>query len=407
MASSVAAIFFSAFLHSGYSVPSIYSDIASFWGRGWVSAGQVPYSSPGAFLEYPPISGLFLYTARVLGGAFAGAAGGLYAGYYDSFSALSLVAAAVLGWSTWRLAKGLGVQLNPVYFVLPSMIVYGVYNFDLFDAMFVVLCLQFFVEKRPGRSAVFLGLAVATKGVAIVLLPLFLLELAGVRARAKYLAVTLGVVGATLVPIAVFNFGFFGQFVAFFSNWGLEDAWYVWIFGSPFSHAAKYFGYAVLGLLLLRVYTLKMPLVPRSFLALTAYLLGTYIYAPQFNVTLVPLLAVMAVTTPALYFFDIFNAMIILTWFTVPATATGGPTYPWTIPQAMALLRSGCLALLGLSVAGGTGHSLLNWLSAKLRGGGPARMDARSHPVSRGDGPTKAAPRGRRVPAPLGPTAPP
>ena len=362
---SVAAILFSAYLHSASSYYVIYSDIASFWGRSWVYVGQVPYSSSAAFLEYPPMSGLILYTARVLGGEFAGVAGSLYAGYYDSFSALSMAAAAVMGWSTWRLARALGVQLNVAYFVLPSMLVYGVYNFDLFDALFVVLCLQFFVEKRTGWSAVFLGLAIATKGIALVLLPLFLLELAGGRAKVKYLAVSLGVVGATLAPIAVFNFGFFGQFVAFFSNWGLEDAWYVWIFGSPFSHAAKYFGYAVMGLLLLRVYTLKMPLIPRSFLALTAYLLGTYIYAPQFNVELVPLLAVMAVSTPMLYSFDIFNAMIIFTWFTVPATATGGPTYPWTLPQAMALLRSGCLALLGISVAGRSGHSLLDWLTGR------------------------------------------
>ncbi|MDG6908756.1 MAG: hypothetical protein JRM89_02515 [Nitrososphaerota archaeon] len=371
VASSVAAILLSTFLHSSFAIPSLYSDIASFWGRGWVAAGRVPYSSPGTFLEYPPMSGLFLYAARVLGGEFAGAAGGLYAGYYDSFSALSLVAAAVMGWSTWRLAKALGVQLNPVYFFLPSMIIYGVYNFDLFDALFVVLCLQFFVEKRPGWSALFLGLAIATKGIAVVLLPVLLLELAGGRAKGKYLAVSLAVAGATLVPIAIFNFGFFGQFVSFFANWGLEDAWYIWIFGNPFSHAAKFFGYAVMGLLLLRVYTLKMPLVPRSFLALTAYLLGTYIYAPQFNVTLIPLLAVMVVSTPALYFFDVFNALIIITWFTVPATPTGGPTYAWTLPQAMALLRSGCLALLGLSVAGGTGHSLVKWLASALGRGGP------------------------------------
>ena len=369
--SSVAAIFFSAFLHSGSSVPMIYSDIASFWGRSWVAAGQVPYSSAATFFEYPPMSGAFLYAARVLGGLLAGYAGGLYSGYYDSFSALSLAAAAVTGWSTWRLARALGSKLNPLYFFLPSMLVYGVYNFDLFDAMFVVLALQFFLEKRAWRSAVFLGLAIATKGIAIVLLPLFLMELAGGRAKAEYLVASLATVGVTLLPIAVYNFGFFGQFISFFAHWGLEDAWYIWIFGNPFSHAAKDFGYAVLGLLLVRVYTMKMPLVPRSFLALTAYLLGTYIYAPQFNVTLIPLLAVMAVTTPALYFFEVFNAMIIFTWFTVPATATGGPTYPWTLPQTMALLRSASLALVGLSVAGRSGHSLVKWLGGLAGQGDP------------------------------------
>jgi hypothetical protein len=366
LGSALGAILLSAFLHSDFTSPSLYSDIASFWGRAWVSAGQVPYSSSATFLEYPPISGLFLFAARVLGGVFAAPAGGLYNGYYDSFSVLSLGAAAVMAWSTWRLAKALGVQLNPVYFLLPSMVIYGVYNFDLFDALFVVLCLQFFVEKRPSVSAVFLGLAIATKGIAVVLLPLFLLELVGIRPRARYIAVSLATAAACFVPIAVVNFGFFHQFISYFATWGLEDAWYIWIFGGPFAPGAKEFGYIVLALLLLRVYTLRMPLVPRAFLALTAYLLGTYIYAPQFNVTLIPLIAVLGVGTPVLYFFEVFNALIILTWFTVPATANGGPTYPWTLPQAMALLRSACLALLGVSVASGSGHSPVRWLAVRM-----------------------------------------
>lgn len=386
--SALAGIVLSAFIHSNFVNPSVYSDIGSFWGRSWVSGGQIPYSSSSAFFEYPPISGVILYAARVLGGVFAGVAGGLYPGYYDSFSALSLIAAVIMGWSTWRLAKALGVQLNPLYFFLPSMIIYGVYNFDLFDALFVVLCVQFYVEKKPGWSALFLGLAVATKGIAIVLLPVFLLELSGGRERFRYFVVSVVTAGVFFVPIVFVNFGFIHQFISFFAGWGLEDAWYIWIFGNPFASGAKLFGYSVMALLLLRVYTMKMPLVPKLFLALSAYLLGTYIYAPQFNVTLVPLLAVMAVSTPVLYFFDIFNALIILTWFTVPATPTSGPTYPWTLPQAMALLRSACLALLGLSIAAGSGHSLLGWFRARISSqssldgfgvGTPARSGAPDH----------------------------
>jgi hypothetical protein len=103
-----------------------------------------------------------------------------------------------------------------------------------------------------------------------------------------------------------------------------------------------------------------MPLVPRSFIALSAYLLGTYIYAPQFNVMLIPLMAVLAVTSPFVYLLDVFNALIILTWFTVPDS-----THPWTLPQAMALLRSASLALLSLSIASSSGHSLISWIRVR------------------------------------------
>jgi len=358
--SAVAGIVLSSFIHSNWSVPNIYSDITSFWGRSWVSGGQVPYSSSGAFLEYPPVSGAILYASRVLGGALSGVAGGDYTGYYLAFCAFSLLAIVAIAWSTWRLASDLGVRVNPLYFLLPTMIIYGIYNFDLFNALFIILCLQLFVEKKKGLSAVTLGVALATKFVAVVLLPIFLLELVGTKERVRYLVLSLAVAAAFFIPIAIFNFGYFSQFYSFYSGWGLEDAWYVWIFGDPFSSLAKTFGLIVMGVLLLRVYTLKMPLVPRSFIALSAYLLGTYIYAPQFNVMLIPLMAVLAVTSPFVYLLDVFNALIILTWFTVPDS-----THPWTLPQAMALLRSASLALLSLSIASSSGHSLISWIRVR------------------------------------------
>jgi hypothetical protein len=343
----------SVFLHSPWSVPSIYSDIGSFWGRSWVSGGQVPNSSPDTFFEYPPISGLILYAARILGGN--------YTGYYLALSALSLVAVAVLAWSAWRLGSALGAKVNPLYFLLPSMIIYGIYNFDLFNALFIVLSIQLFVEKRRGWSAVFLGLAVATKLVAGVLLPVFLIELAAWKDRSRYLTTSALVGGAFLVPIVLINPGFFNQFYTYFSNWGLEDAWYIFIFGDQFSRNAKLFGLVLMLALLLRIYTLKnVPMVQRAFLVLTAYLLSTYIYAPQFNVMMVPIVALLALSSPALYFWEAFNALIILTWFTYP-----DPTHAWTLPQTMALLRSAALAVLGLSVASSTGHSPIRWFRRK------------------------------------------
>lgn len=365
ISSSVAGITLSAFLHSSWSSTNLYSDIGSLWGRGWVASGQVPYSSPATFLEYPPFSGAVLYAARIIGGIISGVSGGLYGGYYVAFCALSLAAAVGVAWSTWRLAGDLGVNVNPLYFLLPSMIIYGVYNFDLFNALFIVLSLQLFVERQRGWSAAFLGLALATKFVAGVLLPVFLLELVGWEDRARYVAVSAIVAGAFFLPILIFNPGYISQFLSFYSSWGLEDAWYIWIFVNQFSSAAKVFGLVLLLLLLLRVYTLKMPLVQRSFLALSAYLLATYIYAPQFNVMLVPLVAVLAISSPALYSMEVFNALIILTWFTVP-----DPTHSGTLPQLMALLRSASLGLLSLSVASESGHSLLGWFRARTSSGG-------------------------------------
>jgi hypothetical protein len=315
-----------------------------------VASGEIPYSSSGAFLEYPPVSGLILYLARIIGGN--------YAGYYVAFSAFSILAAALMAWSTWRLARAFGVTINPFYFILPSMVVYGVYNFDLFNALFIVLGLQFFVEKKRGWSALFLGLAVATKFIGGILFPILLMELASWEHRFRYLAIAGLTAAVFFLPIVLFNPGYINQLYAHYSGWGLEDAWFVWIFADTFSRTAKLFGLVLLLMLLARVYTLRMPLAQKSFLTLTAYLLATYIYAPQFNLTLIPLVAVLALSSPAVFFWEVFNALIILTWFTIPTDQT----HAWTLPQTMALLRSAALAVMGFSVASSSGHSLLAWL---------------------------------------------
>lgn len=321
-------------LHSPWSNPNIYSDIGSFWGRSEIQQGLAPYFQ--FFFEYPPISGYIIYLARIVGGD--------YNGYYFVSGSMILVATLVLAWSCWRVAKVLGSRLNPLYFFLPSMIFYGIYNLDIFNALFIMLSLQFFVEDRKGTSAAVLGLSIATKLVSVVLLPIYLLELRKNRLRLRYLLFTAGVVAFFYLPIALLNFNSLSQFYAFYRGWGLEDAWYVWIFQDPLNAYAKLFGLAVTGVLLLRVYTLKVSLAPRVFLGLAAYLLGATIYSPQFNVMLIPLAMVLVVDDPSLYAWEVFNALIILTWFVAP-----DPTHPWTLPQTMALLRTGSLAWLCLA----------------------------------------------------------
>ena len=361
LSASFAATFLSFMLHSPWSVPNIYSDIGSFWGRTEIQQGLVPYFQ--FFFEYPPISGYIIYLARVIGGS--------YDGYYSTFGFMSLVAALVLAWSCWRTANLLGSRLNPLYFFLPSVIVYGIYNLDLFNALFIILSLQFFLEDRKGVSAAALGLSIATKLVGVVLLPIYLLELRKNRLRLRYLLITVGVVAFFYLPITLLNFKDLAQFYSYFRGWGLEDAWYVWIFQDPFSAYAKWFGIAVAGILLLRVYTLKVSLAPRVFLGLAAYLLGTTIYSPQFNLMLIPLVIVLAIDDPSLYAWEVFNALIILTWFLVP-----NPTWPWTLPQAMVLLRAGSLAWLCLALLHKNGIRPVELLPSFLRQ--PSLLDVSS-----------------------------
>ena len=321
-------------LHYPFSVPNIYSDIVSFWGRTWVSSGQLPYVQ--SFFEYPTISGLILYSARVIGGNLTG--------YYDVFAFFSFIAAIGVAWSSWKIARIIGKKLNPVFFLMPSIIIYGIYNFDLFHILFILLSLQALLIGRKSLSGIMLAIAIATKLTSVVLIPVYLFEIKGSRERLKFLAIIASVFSVFNVPFMVINFGNWFQTFTYLRNWGLEDAWYVWIFQNPASwDYAKYFGFGIMGVLLIRTYASKASLVTKTFLALAAYLLGTYIYAPQFNLLLIPLVAILGLEDASVYLWDAFNALIILTWFIQP-----NPVMAGSIPQIFALLRD--VALVGMTL---------------------------------------------------------
>ena len=352
------SLLISVVVHAPWSNPKLYSDIVdSFFGRDWVQARSLPYLASS--FEYPAIAGLLTYIARAVSSTVNG--------FYDVFAAYTLVAGALIAWACAGIARRTGKELNPLYFLMPSFLVFGIYNFDLFHAAFLILALFAFILKKDTLSAVLLGLAVDTKLVSVVLLPVLLIEMKGRAKRLRYLAAFAITIAAFNLPFALFNFTTFLQGYQFVGNYGLENAWYIWIFQDPSSWwYAKIFGLSLSALLLLRVYTLKMGLLPKSFLAIAAYLLGTYIYAPQFNLTLIPIIAVMDARDSALYPWDGFNAMIILTWFVGCCGASWTPTLPGSLPQYFALLRAGALVLLSIGVAANAGHSLPQWLLNKM-----------------------------------------
>jgi hypothetical protein len=335
---ALVSILVSAVIHSPFGEPRLYSDVVdSFWGRDWVIAGRPPYLT--AWFEYPVISGLLVYAARLLGPSLVG--------FYGSLSVMTMAAAAVLAWSCWKISKTLGRELNPMYFLLPSFVVYGVYNLDLFHAMFVVLAVMSFLDGKPVWSAAFLGLGVDTKLVALVLLPVFLLSIRGAIPRMRYLGTFALAVAVFNLPLLELNYTSFVAGYQFIANYGLEDAWYIWIFQDPDTwFYAKIFGAVISVALLFRVYILKISILAKCALAISAYLLGTYIYAPQFNLLLIPFLALLEAREPSVFLWDGFNVLIILTWF-LPGSV---PVMAGSIPQVFALLRAGALVWLSYSI---------------------------------------------------------
>ncbi len=318
----------SLFLHIPGQPWTLYSDVTSFWFReDGLRMGQFPCID--YFLEYPPIACYLVYLSRLVGGPDV-------LSYYFTFGVLSLPAYALLAYSISKLCNR-ARYLPAVALLSPSLVVYGVYNFDHFFAATLATSLLLFMRGRRILGSAVLGVAAAIKLMAFLLLPIYLMEAKGERMR-TFEAFVAGALIPSL-PVLLLRPGWVVEFFLHHSGWGLENAWYVWIFGDPFSTSAKLFGLALFLPILLRSYSLNSGVVEKSALVIGSWLITSYVFTPQMAIWMLPFVAMLPQTLVYWPVFEVSNVYIILTWFT-----TDRPTHPWTLPQTMALIRAVALA---------------------------------------------------------------
>jgi hypothetical protein len=326
---------------------TIYSDIIGFWHRE-EGLRQGVAACINYFLEYPPASCTIITVARMLGGPSE-------EGYYIAYGLLSLPAYILLAISIVRLYPEYrsDAYLMPAS---PSLIVYGIYNFDHFVAAFIAFSLYLHLKGRTFLSTFSLGVAIAFKAIPIILAPLYF---SGGGVRRKTLGLLLGL--APFTYTILLNPHYPVDFLQFHAGWGLENAWYLWLVGDPFSPSAKVFGVWLGVILLMRAYLSSMGFLQRSFLVLSSWMLSSYVFTPQMALWLLPLIPAgrkLILLWPP---FEAANILLIFTWFTTPT-----PTLPWTLPQAMALARAVVLAAMyGLAY----GWNRITRLSAVGRSG--------------------------------------
>lgn len=267
-------------------------------------------------------------------------------GYYSAFVYLSLPAYILLAWSMITIVEKTGAsRIGLVAIASPSLVVYGIYNYDHFAAALVGVAVALFILKKQEFSALANGLAFAFKLYSGLILPLFLMSLGDNRQRLRYFAYFLLGAGVPYVVQLILNPNSIVEFFKYLASWGLENAWYIWIFGSPDSLSARIFGLALGIYLVLRVFAMSGSLLSRCFLAVAAWLFSSYIFTPQMVIWLLPLLVAQR---GALYFWpalEVTNVGIIMTWF-----GDYDPVMPGSPPQVLALLRAIALGLMGLSV---------------------------------------------------------
>ncbi|MEM2485506.1 MAG: glycosyltransferase 87 family protein, partial [Candidatus Caldarchaeum sp.] len=214
---TISMIGLSVLLHSPFTNPSLYTDILGFFWNDFASKNRIPYfelDESGGHFEYPFVSGVL--------SILAWKAGGDLAGFYAVYSGMVAASALAMAYAMMRLH---GNNSFWTYLVSPSLVVYGVYGYDVFLAALTALAVLSFTRERYSLSAILLALAFHTKLLSILFLPYALLRLDG-RHKLKYLTVFGLVAGAPIIAMPEA----FKAVVEAQTGWSLENAWYVHVF---------------------------------------------------------------------------------------------------------------------------------------------------------------------------------
>lgn len=293
-------------LANGWGAPQrymylCYSDIPILYSSRGLADGGLPYllePGPGQqVLEYPVLTGMFMYVAALLTRVFDGDG--------QTYFAVSVVGmSALLAWTI--ISTGRSVRRRPwdalMVALAPVVALAGFVNWDLLAVALTAASLAAWSRSRPVVAGVWLGLAVAAKFYPLVLIgPIALLcvRRRQWRALARFLA---GAAGSWLVvnaPVMLANVEAWSRFYTFSRERGMD-------FGSPWfalslmgvevpadavnSLALVSFLAACIGISLLALLAPRPPrLAALAFLTVAAFVLTNKVYSPQYVLWVLPL----------------------------------------------------------------------------------------------------------------------
>lgn len=208
------------------------------------------------------------------------------------------------------------------WILAPSFIFYGIYNYDLPTVMLAIISYYFFTRQKFDFSSIFLALGAAFKFFPIYLLPIFIINTPAGK-RFRYILIFTAIIIAANLPYMISNF----------------DQWiypYVWQISNNISVSAqnqtfwwliypitgKLTGFLSLGLFGgLYCYILyklrKSNIIFQIIAILILFLLTDRIYSPQYNLYLLPFLALASYKIKKLIFYpmEILNVSVVFFFF--------------------------------------------------------------------------------------------
>lgn len=146
----------------GDFIHACYSDLPALLGDRGLTTHSWPYSSATNAVEYPPITGLVMWGTSFL----VGEGENSYRNYFD----VNAIFIAILFIGSVVLLKRMKPEFWYLFPVAPAVIASLYINWDLWAVISALGAIYYFDKGKYSRSAIALGISIATKFFPIVLL---------------------------------------------------------------------------------------------------------------------------------------------------------------------------------------------------------------------------------------------
>ncbi len=276
----------------GDYIHACYSDFPALFGDRGLITNSWPYSSATNAVEYPPVTGLIMWVTSFL----VGDGENKFVNYFD----INALLVALLFIATVVFLKRLKPELWYLFPIAPAVVASLYINWDIWAVISALAAIYYFDVGKYHKSAVALGLSIATKFFPIVLLlpiALILFRKSKIKELIIYLALTSATWLLINLPFIITTptgwFRFFKLNSERAADWGS-----IW-------HALEIFGLNIkqlnlvsliafmVGALAFTLFVFGIPDVPKlaiiAFFIVAIFVTASKVYSPQYILWLTPL----------------------------------------------------------------------------------------------------------------------
>jgi uncharacterized membrane protein len=276
----------------GDYIHACYSDFPALFGERGLITNSWPYSSATNAVEYPPVTGLIMWATSFL----VGSGEDKYRNYFD----INALLVALLFIATVVFLKKLKPQLWYLFPIAPAVVASLYINWDIWAVISALAAIYFFDVGKYNKSAIALGLSIATKFFPIVLLlpiALILIRKSKIRELILYIAYTSITWLVINLPFIITTpagwFRFFKLNSERAADWG--SIWHALeIFGLKINHLnlISVIAFAVVALAF-TLFVFGISDVPKlasiAFFIVAIFVTASKVYSPQYILWLTPL----------------------------------------------------------------------------------------------------------------------